>query len=257
MNSIKIFLVFIFVCGLLFCPKDSFVYGQKIRVAVSANASFVTQALKKDFERKNKAKIELIVSSSGKLTAQISHGAPYDIFLSADMKYPDNLYNAGYSLNKTRVYAIGSLVLWTLKNNKIDKGLESLKSASIKTIAVANPATAPYGAAAIRTLKKLGIYAAIKNKIVYGESISQVNQYLLSGVADVAFTAKSVIKSPNLNGKGKWIEVAADLYSPIRQGAVILKHASENNPGGVSAFYKYLFSTEGKSIFKSYGYIVP
>jgi molybdate transport system substrate-binding protein len=212
------------------------------------------QAMKKAFEEKGNAKIELVISSSGKLTAQITHGAPYDIFLSADMKYPEHLYKTGYTLNKPAIYAYGSLVLWILKDIDLANGFEVLESPQIKTIAVANPATAPYGVAAIQALKKAGVYEAVKDKIVYGESISQVNQYLLSGVADVAFTAKSIVKAPDMLHKGKWTGLADSLYSPIMQGVVILKHASENNLQEVRAFYRFLSTPEGKSIFKSYGY---
>jgi len=248
-------LISILVSG-LFCTKTYSVCGQTIRVAVAANAQFVTQALKTSFEKKSRAKIELIVSSSGKLTAQITHGAPYDIFLSADMKYPENLYKAGYTLNKPQIYAYGSLVLWSLGDINMKEGPDVLKSSSVRTIAVANPATAPYGIAAIQVLKKSGIYDAVKDKIVYGESIAQVNQYLLTGVADIAFTAKSVVKAPRLAHKGNWIELVDTLYSPIRQGAVILKHAKDNNLQAVKDFYQFLSDPEGKSIFKSYGYSV-
>lgn len=239
----------------LFFSGTFILYGQKIRVAVAANAQFVAQALKQSFEKRNQTKVELIVGSSGKLTAQITHGAPYDIFLSADMKYPENLYKAGATINKPQVYASGSLVVWSIQNNGLENGLSSLTSSSIKTIAVANPATAPYGVATIQALKKAGIYGAVKDKIVYGESISQVNQYLLSGAADVAFTAKSVVMDPALKQKGRWVGVPDNLYLPIEQGMVILQYASKNLQS-VKAFYEYLISPEGKSIFKSYGYSV-
>jgi molybdate transport system substrate-binding protein len=230
------------------------VRGQAVRVAIAANTEFVMQAMKRAYEEKGQSKIDLIISSSGKLTAQITHGAPYDIFLSADMKYPEHLYKAGYALHRPDVYAYGRLVLWTLKNIDIDAGFEILKSPEIRTIAVANPATAPYGVAAIQALKEAGVYRAVRDKIVFGESISQVNQYLLSGVADVAFTAKSVVNAPGLTDKGKWTEPADSLYSPIMQGAVILKHASQTNLTAAQAFYRFLSSSEGKAIFQAYGY---
>lgn len=230
--------------------------GQTLRIAVAANAQFVTQALKNAFEKRNPVKIELIVSSSGKLTAQIEHGAPYDVFLSADMKYPETIYRSGNSLDKPQVYGYGKLVLWTVKGISFGNGLEVLKDRSVKTIAVANPSTAPYGVAAISALKEAGIYDVIKNKIVYGESIAQVNQYLLSGVADVVFTAKSVVESPALKNKGKWIEISDSLYQPIQQGAVILKYAERNDLKDAQAFYNFLFTSEGKAVFRSFGYEV-
>lgn len=231
--------------------------GQTLRIAVAANAQFVTDSLKAAFEKQIRVKIETIVSSSGKLTAQIGHGAPYDIFLSADMKYPQAIYQSGNALDKPEVYAFGQLVLWTVNNVKLDERMEALRSGSVKTIAVANPAIAPYGVAAIAALQKLGIYDKVKNKIVYGESIAQVNQYLLSGVADVAFTAKSIVESPRLNGKGSWVDVPGNLYKPIEQGVVILKHAKSHNLKAAEAFYHFLFSKEGKAIFRAFGYQVP
>jgi molybdate transport system substrate-binding protein len=228
--------------------------SQTLRVAVAANAQFAAEALKNNFEKKHPAKIELIVSSSGKLTAQIMQGAPYDIFLSADMKYPERLHKKDKALNKPKVYAYGKLVLWTMENIHWKNGIKVLKNNSFKTISIANLKTAPYGVASIEALKNAGIYKAVKSKIVFGESIAQVDQYILSGVADVAFTAESVVESPTLKHKGNWIEVPGDIYQPIKQGAVILQHAKKNNYKAAKAFYKFLFSKKGRAILKKFGY---
>lgn len=227
--------------------------GQTLRIAVAANAQFVMDSLKTVFQKAHTVNIDLIVSSSGKLTAQIKHGAPYDIFLSADMKYPRSVYEAGNALTVPTIYAYGKLVMWTTEKNAL-AGLDMLRSASVKTVAVANPAIAPYGVATIAALKKAGIYEAVKDKIVYGESIAQVNQYLLSGAADVAFTAMSVVRSPTLIRKGKWIEVNADAYQPIEQGVIILKYAKHNNLKMARVFYDFLFSPKGRAIFEYFGY---
>lgn len=227
---------------------------QTLRIAVAANAQFVTQALKKAFQQKDPVNIEIIVSSSGKLTAQIEHGAPYDLFMSADMKYPETLYKSGNTIGKPRVYAFGKLVLWTMNKINLNEGVQVLTKPFIKTIAVANPSTAPYGVAAIEAMTKDGIFNSVKSKIVYGESIAQVDSYLLSGVTDIAFTAKSVVESPALKGKGRWIEVPDNWYRPIAQGVVVLKHARSNNFKAATAFYFFLFSNQAKAIFKSFGY---
>jgi molybdate transport system substrate-binding protein len=142
---------------LLFFFSDTFISaGQTLRIAVAANDQFVAQALKNNFEEQHPAKIEIIVSSSGKLTAQIMQGAPHDIFLSADMKYPETLYKKGKTWNKPQVYAYGKLVLWSMENMNWKKRIKVLLNHSIKTIAVANPAAAPYGAAVHRSVKKCG-----------------------------------------------------------------------------------------------------
>jgi molybdate transport system substrate-binding protein len=221
---------------------------------VAANAQFAARALKKAFEEKYPARQELIVSSSGKLTAQIEHGAPYDVFLSADMHYPEVLYRNGMTRATPRVYALGSLVIWTLKNIPRESGPDILMQKDMRTIAIANPATAPYGTAALEALKNTGLYDRVKNRIVYGESIAQVNQYLMMGTADVVFTARSVVEDPKLKNKGTWIPVKRSLYKPIAQGAVILKAARGSTLKAATAFYLFLFSEKGRSILKAYGY---
>lgn len=227
--------------------------SQELRVAVAANAQFVTQALKKVFEKETGIKTTLIVSSSGKLTAQIRQGAPFDVFLSADMKYPENLYKNGLAAEEPKVYAYGKLVLWTLDNTDLSKGIRAISDHGVTRIAIANPQTAPYGVAAVEALKKANLYDNVKTKLVYGESISQVNQYLLSGAADIALTAKSVVLSPGLKQKGHWTEVDRDLYEPIKQGVIIIKTAKKNEAG---KFYQFLFSKKAKAIFENYGYLI-
>lgn len=228
--------------------------GQTVRIAVAANAQFAARALKKAFEEKYPARLELIVSSSGKLTAQIEHGAPYDVFLSADMHYAEVLYSRGMARDTPRVYALGGLVIWTLKNIPRESGPGILMQKDVHTIAIANPATAPYGTAALEALKNAGLYDRVKNRIVYGESIAQVNQYLMMGAADVVFTARSVVEDPKLKNKGTWIPVKRSLYKPIVQGAVILKAARGSTLKAATAFYLFLFSEKGRSILKAYGY---
>ncbi len=247
-------IILVFFTGIFLLSLPALSFGQILHIAVAADAQFVAAALKKSFEKTDRVPIEIIVGSSGKLTAQIEQGAPYDIFMSADMRYPDALYKEGNTMGSPRIYAFGKLVLWTIKRNNLNSGIQILNQPFIKTIAIANPATAPYGRAATEALKKRGIFNSVENKIVYGESTAQVNQYLLSGAADIAFTGKSVVESPALKNKGKWIEVPDDLYQPIAQGVVILKHARSDGLQAASAFYHFLFSNEGRAIFKSFGY---
>ncbi len=230
------------------------IQAQTLRIAAAANTQFVMDSMKKVFKKNHNKNIELIINSSGKLTAQIKHGAPYDLFLSADMKYPQSIYRSGEALTPPKTYAYGQLVLWSQRKNLLKQGFNALKNSDINTIAVANPKTAPYGVATIAALKKLGIYKSVKSKIVYGESISQVNQYLLLGVADVAFTALSVVKSPSMQGKGKWILIPDKNYTDIKQGVILLKHAKKQNLSLAKAFYHFLFSPKGKAIFKYFGY---
>ena len=232
-------------------------FAQEIIIAVAANVQFAMQALEKAYEQNTGFAIKTIISSSGKLTAQIQNGAPFDVFLSADMKYPDTLFAAGFAEAKPRVYAYGSLVLWTMKEIDLSGGTKLLLEDKIQKIAIANPKTAPYGAEAIKVLKYYQRYENVMPKLVYGESIAQVNQYIFSRAADVGITAKSVVLSPEMRGKGKWLEIDPATYSPIAQGAVILKHGAKNHPQAARAFYDFLFSDTARKILKDYGYLLP
>lgn len=225
--------------------------AQKIRVAVAANAQFVMEKLQAGFEKKTGLEIESIVSSSGKLTAQIQNGAPFDVFLSADMNYPEAVFQAGLSETRPKIYASGLLVLWTRTGIDPAKGLKVLTDKSVTKIAIANPKTAPYGTVAVDVLTKQNLLAELQPKIVYGESIAQVNQYLVSGAVDAGFTAKSVVLEPSLKGKGRWADVKG--AEPIAQGVILLKNAKD----GSRKFYDYLFSPEAQAIFRQYGYQLP
>jgi molybdate transport system substrate-binding protein len=153
----------------------------KLTVAAAANVQFVMAELVKDFESTTGIKTDIILGSSGKLTAQIKEGAPYDIFVSADMKYPEELYKSGFATGSPKVYANGLLVLWTIQtDSKPDADLKILTSNAIKKIAIANPATAPYGEASVEAMNYYKVYDQVKDKLIYGESISQTNQYIIT-----------------------------------------------------------------------------
>lgn len=225
-----------------------------ITIAVAANMQFAMQALTHAFAKEDSIECDLIISSSGKLTAQIKSGAPYDLFVSADMKYPSELYKEGMALEKPKIYAYGKLVLWTMYNS-FKPSLTALKTSSIKHIACANPQTAPYGIAAIQALKHYGLYHLLKSKLVYGESISQTNQFIISESAKAGFTAKSVVLSPDLKGAGNWIEIDPKSYSPIAQGVIIIKQ-NKIIEANAKKFYDFLFSAQAKKILKNFGYTV-
>lgn len=240
--------LFFFLC----CMFSSF--AQPLRIAVAANAQFVATKLKDAFKNETGINAELTISSSGKLTAQIEQGAPFNVFLSADMKYPSALYSKGLTTDKPQVYAYGALVVWTLKNINLTKDLSVLLHNNVQKIAIANPKLAPYGEAAIQALTKQHLLPQIQSKIVYGESIAQVNQYLLSGATDVAFTAKSVVLDSTVSNKGKWMEVNQNWYYPIAQGVVVIKQSSPAQMHTANIFYQFLFSKNAKAIFTKYGY---
>lgn len=227
----------------------------KIIVAVAANVQYAMNDIKSAFEKLTGIEVEIILGSSGQITAQIEQGAPYDVFISADTKYPDYLFDHGFTNGKPKVYAQGSLVLWTMRKDlELKKGLQEILNSSIKNIAIANPKTAPYGRAAMQVLKNLGMENKIGDKLVYGENISSVNQFIISKAADIGFSAKSVVLSPAMMNKGKWIDVDSKLYDPIMQSSVMLKEGIKKHPHETMAFFRFLFSDQVKSILKKYGY---
>lgn len=227
-------------------------------VATAANVQFAMQELLAEFEAESGISVAMTVSSSGKLTAQILQGAPYDVFLSANLKYPDTLIAQGLALPPNRTYARGALVLWTMRQD-IDLGpsLMELTLPDHQKIAVANPRNAPYGAQSIRVLENTGLRSAWEDQLIFGESISQTNQFIVSGAAAVGFTAKSVVRSPDMAGKGRWIPIPDSLYQPIDQGVVLTKYGQENHPIAAKAFLDFLFSDTAQAIFRNYGYTPP
>lgn len=229
---------------------------QPLTVAVAANVQFAMEDIKNAFVKKYQHPVRLIIGSSGKLTAQIKQGAPYDIFISANMKYPESLYRDSFSTALPRVYALGALVWWTMKPLTLDQPMSIVSSPSIKKLAIANPQNAPYGEEALRSLENLDLIDIAREKLVYGESIAQTNQYIISGVCDLGITAKSIVLSPAWKEKGTWQEIDESLYNPIQQGVIITSNGKQNRPETSKLFYDFMFSKEAKAILTSYGYTV-
>ena len=179
-------------------------------------------------------------------------GAPYHVFLSADMKYPQTIYDAGLAVEAPLNYASGQLVIWT-NYTDVAPQLDQLPSDAINHIAVANQVTAPYGKAAMEVLANAGLLESVRDKLVFGESITQTSQFIYSQAADIGFTAKAIVLSPHLKGVGKWQEIDASLHHPIQQGAVLLK-TEKATRDRAAAFYNFLRSDEAKAILITFGY---
>lgn len=231
------------------CEREK---NKKLTIAVSANMQYAMEELVEAFTQASGTPCELIVGSSGKLTAQIMEGAPFDLFLSADMKYPEEIDSGGKALGKPLIYAYGHLVLWS-----IDEGTEltaeGLLSEEVTHIAIANPETAPYGVAAVELLQGMGIWERVRGKLVFGESIAQTNQFILSGSAQAGITARSVVSSPAALDKGHWTEADHSLYKPIEQGVVAIKREGSDEEGS-QAFISFLRSPVAHEILVRFGY---
>ena len=229
----------------------------EITIAVAANVSYAIQPIKKAFEKKYPdTQVTIILGSSGKLTAQISHGAPYHLFMSANMDYPNYLHTIQFSVTKPKIYAQGALALFSTKPYDTSRGLQHLNHKKIQTIAIANPKIAPYGLAAKEALTQLDLYDKLKHKFVYAESISQTVIYA-STAADIGIIAKSSLFSPQMLAyeKGQhWQDINSALYTAIDQGMVILKEGENNSE--VQNFYDFILSHESRTILKSFGYLL-
>lgn len=245
------------VGSILFLILSLTAIAQPIRIAAASNTQFVIKALKADFEKKTGIETEIIFGSSGKLTAQIQNGAPYDIFLSANMEFPKLLYKKHMAINKPKIYALGSLVICSQQNIDIKNWKNLITSSSTKKIALANPQLAPYGKAAEQTLKLEKLYNEISKKLVFGENIAQVNTYISTGVVDFGFTTESFINENKAIKHLKWLRINPNNYRKIEQGMVLLKHASITNYSNALKFYNYLSSAAAKQIFRKNGYQTP
>lgn len=232
--------------------------SDSINVAVAANVSYAIKDIVQAFNKHHPdTKINITLGSSGKLTAQIKHGAPYQVFMSANMLYPRTLHRDKIAVTEPLVYAQGSLALLSHTPLSSSQNLELLIDSKIKKIAIANPKTAPYGKATQEALKNAHIYDNIKRKFVYGESISQTVSYAVTAT-DVGIIATSSLYSPHMKRFEKgihWREINPKLYTPIEQGIVVLK-PGENDPN-VKLFYTFIFTKEAASIFKKFGYTTP
>lgn len=247
-------IIFFFLFALLL-PMRAF--AADLTVAVAANVQYAFEELKQVFEKETGITVEGVIGSSGKFTAQIENGAPFDVFLSADMDYPRALETEGLAYNAPRIYAHGSLVIWTMRDVDLSRGLSVLADESIKKIAIASPKTAPYGRQAVNAMKFYGLYPQAQGKLVYGESIAQANQFITTRAVDLGITAKSVVLAPNMKGQGTWAEIDQKSYEPIAQGAVILKRAQKRNLDAAEKFFDFLFSGNAQAVFKKHGYAPP
>ncbi len=228
-----------------------------LTVAVAANVQYTFEELKAAFQKETGINVKQIIGSSGKFTTQIENGAPFDVFLSADMDYPKTLEKEGLTYNSPKIYAYGTLVLWTMNNVDLTKGIDAVADLAVKKVAIASPNTAPYGRQAVNALKHYHLYGQVQKKLVYGESIAQANQFITTKAVDLGFTAQSVVLAPNMKDQGKWIEIDKQAYEPIAQGVVILKHVQKENLQDAQKFFDFLFSLEAHEIFKKYGYVLP
>ena len=224
-----------------------------VRVAVAANFTAPMQAIAAGFEQATGHKVQLAYGATGMFYAQIKNGAPFDVLLAADDETPAKLEREGAAVAGSRfTYAIGQLALWSAKPGYVDDRGAVLKQGAFAHLALANPRLAPYGAAAVETLNKLGLLAALQPRFVQGENIAQTFQFVSTGNAELGFVALSqVYERGALKSGSAWI-VPASLHSPIRQDAVVLVRGRDNP--AARALLTYMKEDKARAIIRAYGY---
>lgn len=257
MNKIRYFLRnTALTAGLILAALPA--YADKINVAVAANFTAPMEEIASVFEKETGHQLNLVFGSTGKLYAQIKNGAPFDVLLSADDSTPTKLEKEGSAVKGSHfTYATGKLVLWSPSAALVDDKAEVLKKNTFKHLAIAYPETAPYGAAAVQTLKALGLLDAVQAKFVQGENITQTYQFVATGNAELGFVALSQVIVPDKSGQIKissgsaWL-VTPSLYSPLRQDVALLNRGKDKE--AAKALLAYLRSQTAQDIIKSYGY---
>jgi molybdate transport system substrate-binding protein len=227
--------------------------AEEVQVAVAANFTAPARLIAGDFEKDTGHKALLSFGSTGKLYAQIKNGAPFGVLLAADAGTPAKLEAEGAAVPGSRfTYAVGSLVLWSAKPDFVDDQGEVLRTGDFQHLAIANPKTAPYGAAAIEVLTSLKALGAIEPKLVQGENIAQTYQYVKSGNAELGFVALSQVISDGKIASGSAWVVPRKLYKPIRQNAVLLTPGEGN--AAAQAWLAYLKGEKARAVIKAFGY---
>jgi len=244
------------ILALLFLLSQS-VFAQQTTVAVAANMKDAFAEINTAFKAAGAPDIRIVYGSSGNFTAQIMNGAPFNLFISADEYFPIELYKKGKAIDQGVVYAIGKLAI--ISKNSAAISLGDSKSELIKVIskankiAIAKPELSPYGKAAIEYLKAEGLWDIAKDKLIYGDNIGIATMYVVTGAADLGFTALSLAKSVEVAKETNFILVNSKLYEPIKQRMVLIKGA----PREATTLYQFMQSPAAKLILQKYGYSTP
>lgn len=228
------------------------VYAEQALVAVAANFVPPFRELATEFEATTGHTLHVASGSSGNFYAQIKNGAPFDVFLSADVERPKLLEEEGLGVKDSRfTYAIGRLVLWS-PNPELLKGEQTLHAGNFKHLAIANPKTAPYGTAARQTMEKLGVWGQLQPRIVMGENLGQTMGFIESGNAELGFVALAQVIDPKVNKKGAHWEVPKHLHEPIKQDVILLTKGKKNS--AAHALMQFIASANAQAIIGRYGY---
>ena len=241
------------------CVGPAAAKSEELTIAAASDLNFAFKDLIGEFEKKTGMHVKLSLGSSGNFFSQIQHGAPFDLFFSADIRFPQKLIQSGHAVaGSLYQYAVGRIVVWAPSKSPLDVekvGLEALLDPSIKKIAIANPKHAPYGRAAVEAMKHFKVYDLVKDKLVLGENVAQAAQFVESGASDVGIVALSLALAPTMKSAGKYWEIPASAHQSIEQGVVVLK--SSKHPASARTFLDHLRSAEGREGMTRYGFVLP
>lgn len=231
---------------------------ERVSVGAATNLVYALDGLHEAF-RAQEPDVVLTVATgaSGNLVAQIVHGAPYDVFLSADVDYPRALVASGHAdAGSLTVFATGRLVLWATRPDLMLGPLPALATnPAVRKIAIANLDSAPYGRAAKQALERSGVWTSVAPRIVYGETVTQTAQFVETGSADVGFVALSLVLSPRLQGRGHWEQIDPELYAPLDQAAVLTRRGRGNS--AAARYLAFLGSAAAREVLERFGYDAP
>ena len=236
-------------------------FAQEVFVAAASNLNYVVRDIIEEFEAGTSYRVRLSLGSSGNFFTQIQNGAPFDVFLSADVDYPKQLERAGLSEpGSFFVYALGRLVVWTRNPSALDSGeswLQVLRNSSGR-VAIANPRHAPYGRAATAAMEKSGVWEKVSDRIVLGENVAQAAQFVASGAAELGFIPLSLALSSPMQAPGRYWELPPDTYPPIQQGAVVLRRArGAGRLLAAEAFAAWIRAERGRTLLAGWGFSLP
>jgi molybdate transport system substrate-binding protein len=235
-------------------PEEKPADATPLRIAGAANLAKVMGEIVPLFEKDSGAKVDFIPGSSGKLAAQLKEGAPFDLFMAANVKFVDDATSGGECLaDSKKIYARGHLVMWSPEGAKVEAPAKAdgLADKKFETIAVAQPDQAPYGAAAKAALDKLGVWKKIEKRVIYGPSLEETIKLVESGNAEIGLLALSQV----IKGKGKYTQIPDELHDPLDQALAVCKNGKQQALAG--KFVEFLARPEIKDLMKSYGYTIP
>jgi molybdate transport system substrate-binding protein len=257
-----LFMATLFGCGRFGCSRSSETSSAKrsLTVAAAADLKFALDEAIRLFRPTNPdLDIKVIYGSSGSFYTQVTNGAPFDMFMSADMEYPNRLQKAGLAIPGTEFeYAVGRIVVWVPKGSPLDVGklgINALADPSVKHVAIANPQHAPYGRAAVAAMQSLGVYENVKTRFVLGENVSQTLEFIDSGGAQIGIIAMSLASPPTVKAGGRYWEIPLNAYPRMDQGGVILQRVKDKH--AAEQLRSFILGTQGRAVFKQFGFYLP